>query len=182
MTALLARHEGSLESHGHARWDADQAVTELYTAHYRPLVRVATLILRDVSEAEEVVQDAFVAMHGRWHRLRDPDRAVGYLRQSVVNACRSRLRHRAVELRHPPLPPPDVISAESSALAAIERESVRAALAQLSERQRTAIVLRYYADLSEAQVAEAMGISAGSVKTHTSRAMSALRAITEASR
>jgi RNA polymerase sigma-70 factor (sigma-E family) len=162
------------------QWTADDAVTELYRVEYRPLVRVAALIVHDVGEAEEIVQDAFVSMHGRWRRLRDPDRAVGYLRQCVVNGCRSRLRHRAVALRHePPFPPPHAPSAESLALDRLRGDRLRAALARLPERQRTALVLRYYADLSEAQIADAMGVSAGSVKTHTSRAMAALRAATE---
>src|SRR6266540_3417163 len=63
-------------------WDADEAVTALYTVHYRSLVRLAALLLRDLATAEEVVQDSFVAMHGKWQRLRDPDRALAYLRQS----------------------------------------------------------------------------------------------------
>src|SRR5690606_16201985 len=76
-------------------WDADTAVTALYSAHYRSLVRLAVLLVRDVATAEEVVQDAFVAIHGAWRRLRDPDKALAYLRQSVVNRSRSVLRHRA---------------------------------------------------------------------------------------
>ena len=70
-------------------WAADEAVTHLYAAHYRSLVRLAALLLRDASAAEEVVQDSFVAMHGAWRRLADPDRALAYLRQSVVNRSRS---------------------------------------------------------------------------------------------
>jgi RNA polymerase sigma-70 factor (sigma-E family) len=161
------------------RWSADDAVTELYRTEYRPLVRVAGLILRDVAEAEDVVQDAFVAMHGRWRRLRDPDRAVGYLRQCVVNGCRDRLRHAAVVARHPVHPEPDRASAEAAVLADLRGAALRQAIARLPERQRTALVLRFYADLSEAQIALAMGISAGSVKTHASRALAALRAATE---
>ena len=68
------------------RWDADEAVTQLYAAHYTGLVRLAALLVRNSGEAEEIVQDAFVAMHGRWRRLREPDKALGYLRRSVVNA------------------------------------------------------------------------------------------------
>ena len=77
-------------------WSADRAVTELYSAHYRALVGVAVLLVRDVQVAEEVVQDSFVAMHGGWQRLRDADKALAYLRQSVVNRSRSVLRHGAV--------------------------------------------------------------------------------------
>ena len=67
---------------GRVAWDADVAVEELYAAHFRRLVRLSVLLVRDVETAEEVVQDAFVAMHGRWRSLRDPDKALAYLRQS----------------------------------------------------------------------------------------------------
>ena len=80
-----------------ADWDADRAVTALYSTHYRSLVRLAALLVRDVATAEEVVQDSFVAMHGGWRRLRDSDKALSYLRQSVVNRSRSVLRHRVVD-------------------------------------------------------------------------------------
>ena len=156
-------------------WDADEAVTKLYTAHYRPLVRLATLLLHDVGQAEEVVQDAFVAMHGRWWRLRDPDKAVAYLRTSVVNRSRSALRHRKVVEKHPEPSPGVAASAESYALGAAEQGRVMAALRTLPDRQREAMVLRYYLDLSEAEIAAAMGISRGAVKSHTSRAAATLR-------
>ncbi len=83
-------------------WDADQAVTALYSANYRSLVRLAAMLVRDAGTAEEVVQDAFVAMHGGWRRLRDPDKGLSYLRQSVVNRSRSVLRHRAVVEKYAP--------------------------------------------------------------------------------
>jgi RNA polymerase sigma-70 factor (sigma-E family) len=156
-------------------WDADEAVTSLYGAHYRTLVRLATLLLRDVGESEEVVQDAFVAMHGHWRRLRDPDKALAYLRQSVLNRARSALRRRAVRDRHAPAPPSPAPSAEHQALATEQEHTVMAALRTLPERQREAVVLRYYADLSEADTALAMGISRGAVKSHTARGMAALR-------
>jgi RNA polymerase sigma-70 factor (sigma-E family) len=156
-------------------WDADDAVTALYAAHYRHLVRLAALLLRDVGMAEETVQDAFVAMHGAWHRLRDPDKALAYLRQTVVNRSRSALRRRAVELRYAPPSMPDAPSAEYGALGVLEQEAVVSALRDLPPRQREALVLRYYADLSEAEIAAAMGISRGAVKSHASRGMAALR-------
>src|SRR5258706_5242062 len=162
-----------------ADWDADRAVTALYSTHYRSLVRLAALLVRDVATAEEVVQDSFVAMHGGWRRLRDSDKALSYLRQSVVNRSRSVLRHRVVVDRNAPKPAPDMPSAEHGALALIERSSVVAALRSLPERQREVVVLRFYADLSEAQIAAAMGITRGAVKSHTSRAMAALRSVLE---
>jgi RNA polymerase sigma-70 factor (sigma-E family) len=155
---------------------ADWAVTELYSLHYRALVRLAVLLVRDVPTAEDVVQDSFVAMHDGWQRLRDAESALAYLRHAVLNRSRSVLRHRAVVARHLPSPPPDMPSAEYGALVRLEQSAVVAALRRLSGRQREAIVLRYYADFSEAEVAAAMGISCGAVKSHTARAMAALRA------
>ncbi|MFC4560866.1 SigE family RNA polymerase sigma factor [Nocardiopsis mangrovi] len=162
-----------------AEWDADQAVTQLYSAHYRPLVRLATLLVRDYATAEEVVQDAFVAMHGAWRRLRDPNKALSYLRQSVVNRARSVLRHRAVVEKHAPKALPDAPSAEHGALGELERAAVIEAIRRLPTRQREAIVLRYYGDLSEAQIADSMGISRGAVKSHTARGIAALRSVLE---
>jgi RNA polymerase sigma-70 factor (sigma-E family) len=160
-------------------WDADQAVTALYAVQYRPLVRLAALLLRDVDVAEEVVQDSFVAMHGSWRRLRDTDLALAYLRTSVVNRSRSALRHRAVEQRHAPAPMPDQASAEHGALETLEREEIIRALHRLPRRQREVLVLRYYVDLSEAQIADTIGISRGAVKSHASRGMATLRTTLE---
>ena len=155
---------------------ADWAVTELYSLHYRRLVGLAVLLVRDVPTAEDVVQDSFVAMHDGWHRLRDAESALAYLRQAVLNRSRSVLRHRQVVGKHPEKPSPDMPSAEHGALVQLERSAVIAALRKLPGRQREAIVLRYYADFSEAEVAAAMGISCGAVKSHTARGMAALRA------
>src|SRR5215471_14461203 len=162
-----------------ADWDADRAVTALYSSHYRSLVRLAALLVRDVATAEEVVQDSFVAMHGGWRRLRDSDKALSYLRQSVVNRSRSVLRHRVVVDRNAPKPAPDMPSAEHGAIVLLERSAVVSALRTLPPRQREALVLRYYGDMSEAQIASVMGISRGAVKSHTARAMSALRSVLE---
>lgn len=155
--------------------DPDAALVALYSAHYVRLVRLAALLLHDTPAAEDVVQDAFVAMHGAWRRLRDEGKAVAYLRQAVVNRSRSRLRHLAVVRRHVDQPRPDVQSAESSAMSAFDRAVVMDALRTLPPRQREALVLRYYADLSEAQIAAAMGCSAGAVKSHASRGLASLR-------
>src|SRR3984885_1216034 len=162
-----------------ADWDADRSVTELYTTHYRSLVRLAALLVRDIGTAEEVVQVSFVAMHGGWRRLRDNEKALSYLRQSVVNRSRSVLRHRVVVDRNAPKPPPDMPSAEQGAITLLERSAVVTALRTLPTRQREALVLRFYGDLSEAQIAAAMGISKGAVKSHTARAMASLRSVLE---
>jgi RNA polymerase sigma-70 factor (sigma-E family) len=137
------------------------------------------MLLRDTPTAEEVVQDAFIAMHGGWDRLRDTEKALAYMRQAVVNRSRSVLRHRTVVEKNLQKPSPDMPSAEVGALTLLERSAVVAALRDLPERQREAIVLRYYADLSEAEIAAAMRISRGAVKSHTSRGMAALRAALE---
>jgi RNA polymerase sigma-70 factor (sigma-E family) len=162
--------------------DADTPVTDLYAlyaAHYRSLVRLAVLLVHDVATAEEVVQDSFVAVHGRWRLLSDTDRALAYLRRSVVNGSRSVLRHRMVADRVTAKPAPDMPSAEQGAMARIERTAVIAALRMLPLRQREVLVLRYYGDLSETQIASTMGISAGAVKSHAARAMASLRALLE---
>ena len=161
------------------QWSADYAVTELYSLHYRALVRLSALLVRDTQTAEEVVQDAFVAMQGGWQRLRDAENALAYLRQAVVNRSRSVLRHRTVVDKNMQKAPPDMPSAEHGALAQLERSAVVDALRKLPERQREAIVLRYYADFSEAEIAAAMKISRGAVKSHTARGMAALRAALE---
>ncbi|MGH8888918.1 MAG: SigE family RNA polymerase sigma factor [Acidothermaceae bacterium] len=168
--ALLGQSEGHFETAS-----ADEAVTDFYRTHYAGLVRLSAILLGDPGMAEEVVQDAFVAMHGSWNRLRDPDKAVAYLRQAVVNRSRSKLRHRTVVAKYPQAPPPDVPSAESSAVAAVERAEVLGALRELPRRQRETLVLRYYADLSEIQIADTLGISQGAVKSHASRGLAALR-------
>ena len=162
-----------------ARPRSEEAVRALYSANYQSLVRLAAILVRDVATAEEVVQDAFVAMHGAWRRLRDTDKALSYLRQSVVNRSRSVLRHRAVVDKYAPKPAPDAPSAGQGAITLLDRSAVIAALRALPAREREALVLRYYADLPEAQVASAMGISRGAVRGHTARGTSALRTVLE---
>jgi RNA polymerase sigma-70 factor (sigma-E family) len=145
-------HEDDLLSG--AAWTAEAYFTELYTLHYRRLVRA-------------------------WQRLRDAENALAYVRQVVVNRSRSVLRHQMVAEKYLADTPPDMPSAEHGALVSLQRDAVVAALQRLTARQREAIVLRYYADLSEAEIAEAMGISRGAVKSHTARGMAALRAALE---
>jgi RNA polymerase sigma-70 factor (sigma-E family) len=142
-------------------------------------VQLAALLVGDVATAEEVVQDSFIAVHAHWRRLHDIDKAAGYLRQCVINRSRSVLRHRRVMDRTLPRRPP-APSAEESAMQLLERSAVVAALHRLSPRQRQALVLRYYEELSEAQIASTMGITRGAVKSHTFRAMTALRDVLEA--
>lgn len=164
-------------------WDADTAIEQLYAAHWRQLVRLSVLLVRDVGTAEEVVQDAFVAVHARWSRLRDPDKALAYLRQAVVNRSRSVLRHRGVVERHvrreagaAALAEP---GADEASLTAARRRAVLEALGRLPRRQREVLALRYYLDLSEAEIASTLGISRGAVKSHASRGATSLRSLLE---
>lgn len=156
--------------------DADQALTDLYTEHYQSLVRLAATLLDDPSTSEEVVQDAYINMYGKWNRIKEPAAAIGYLRTTVLNLARSRMRRRLVARKHAPKPMPDTPAAEVSAMENLEQDRVLAILRTLPTRQREVLVLRYYQDLSEAQIADTIGISKGAVKTHASRGMAALRA------
>jgi len=160
-------------------WTPEAFFTELYTVHYRRLVGSARLLVRDAATAEEVVQDAFVSMHDAWQRLRDAENALAYVRQAVVNRSRSVLRHQMVVDKYVEKAPAHMPSAEQGALASLERAAVVAALRGLTDRQREAIMLRYYTDMHEAEIAAVMGISRGTVKSHTARGMAALRAALE---
>ncbi|MBD3783359.1 MAG: SigE family RNA polymerase sigma factor [Micrococcales bacterium] len=162
------------------RSDADLAIGELYAAHARGLVRLAWLLLHDEQEAEEVVQDAFVAAHRRWSRLRDEAAGAAYVRRAVVNGARSALRRRGVRERYVAVLAAERAAAppgpDEQAVAAEEHDELVRALTHLPQRQREVLVLRYYLDLPEAEIAEALGISPGSVKTHAHRGLAALRA------
>ena len=162
--------------------DADQAVIAMYRTEYLPLVRLAVLLVGDVGTAEEVVQESFIAVYRAWRRLRNVNKAVNYLRRSVVNRSRSVLRRRIAADRHAPKHEPDRPSAEQGAITQLERTALFAALRSLPARQREAVTLRYYLDLSEKEVASAMSISRGAVKSHTARAKAALRSVLEPER
>jgi RNA polymerase sigma-70 factor (sigma-E family) len=161
------------------RWDADQALTAIYRDHYPCLVRLAWLLVQDVTTAEDLVQDSFVAMHTAWRRLRDSDRALAYLRQSVVNRSRSVRRHRALVGRNASPSGSGMPGAELRALPSLEHAAVARALRSLPDRQREALALTYYGNLSEAQAASAMGVSQGTVKRHVATAIAALRVVVE---
>jgi RNA polymerase sigma-70 factor (sigma-E family) len=162
-----------------APWDADRAVTVMFSEHYRSLVRMAALLVGDVATAEAVVQDSFVAMHGAWRRLRDSEKALSYLRQCLVNRSRSALRHPIVPGRNTPKPKPGMPGAEREAPSPPE-PAVAGALRALPPRQREALVLIFYGGLTEAQAASAMGISPGMVKNHKAQAVETLRAVLRA--
>jgi RNA polymerase sigma-70 factor (sigma-E family) len=155
------------------------AVHDLYEHHYVRLVRLAVLLVGDVGRAEEIVQDAFVDLVARWRTIRDQRAATAYLRTCVVNGARSHWRHRAVVNRQPVNNPSEADSAEAEALVQIEHERVLSVLSDLPGRQREVLVLRYYGQLSEAEIADALGISRGAVKTHSSRGLRSLRTVME---
>ena len=145
---------------------------------YVPLVRLASMLV-DRDSAEEIVQEAFVRTHARLHRV-DPDKVTAYLRAAVVNGARSQLRRRRVRRRQPEGTPGEVAAAEETGVANTERRELLGALDRLPARQREVLLLRYFADLSEVEIAEALGISNGSVKTHAHRGLSALATRMEA--
>ncbi|WP_084597042.1 RNA polymerase sigma factor [Nocardioides aequoreus] len=154
---------------------------ELYAAHYRRLLRLATLLLGDAAQGEDVVQDVFVTVHHRPDLLTGVDDVAAYLRRSVVNGARSAQRRRVVALRHrgratdPTQTAGHAPGADAAVLDGVRRRAVLDAVAALPRRQREVVALRYYLDLSEREIAATLGISQGAVKSHASRGAAALR-------
>lgn len=161
-----------------ARPAMDPWMVDLYRSEYRNLVRLAAILVDERGLAEELVQDAFVAAArtSGASALRDPSAAPAYLRSAVLNRARSHLRKRGVRRRHLRSvgPPPNEPAADGPALQADATRRMIDALHRLPERQREVLVLRYYAELSESEIAETLGISAGTVKTHAHRGLAAL--------
>ena len=166
---------------------AAAAVTTLYAEHALGLVRLAVVLTGDRGAAEDIVQDAFLGLYRRWDHLADTAAPLAYLRVSVVNGCRSALRRRSRLWLGTGADFVEEItaagdgggaglseSAEARALLGDEQRVVAAALRKLPRRQREAVVLRYYLDLSEAETAQAMGVSRGTVKSATHRALAAV--------
>src|SRR5689334_16777450 len=157
--------------------DRDEAVDMLFRAHCAGLVRLAMVLLGDRSEAEEVVQDAFVSLHRHWSTLRDPNAAGAYLRSAVVRGSRSRQR-RLIRARRTTL---SVVASpidgnlEDVAVELDDAARVAAAVRTLPTRQREVVVARYYLGLTEAQTATLLHIGIGSVKRHGHRALAALQ-------
>jgi len=156
---------------------APLTLEDLYRQHRMRFVRLAILLVDDVSTAEDVVQEAFAGLHRHWGGLRDVAAALGYLRTAVVNGSRSVLRRRRTARDYIPPHNVNARSAESLAMLTAEHQAVVGALAKLPDRQREVLVLRYYGGLSEAEIAEATGISRGTVKSTASRALDALQRV-----
>jgi RNA polymerase sigma factor (sigma-70 family) len=163
---------------------ADEAVTVLYRAHALRLTRLAYVMLGDRGLAEDIVQEAFAGLHRRSARLSDTSRAVFYLRSSVLNGCRSVLRRSSaaraltlVDIVDGPLTV--VASAEAAALRGEERRALMSAIRRLPARQRETLVLRFYLDEPEAEIARLMRIRPGTVRSTTYRALAALGRLLE---
>jgi RNA polymerase sigma-70 factor (sigma-E family) len=154
--------------------DAAAAVTGLYQGHAVGLIRLAVVMLGDRPAAEDVVQEAFTGLYRRWAHLADPGKALAYLRSSTMNGCRNELRHRIRARRRSAELVTDTASAEFAALVGEEHREVLAALRRLPGRQREALVLRFYLELTEPEIAAAMGVSPGTVKSTTARGLAAL--------
>jgi RNA polymerase sigma-70 factor (sigma-E family) len=154
---------------------AGDLVGTLYECHALRLIRMAVLLLGDQPSAEDVVQDAFLGLHRGVGRLQDSANAVAYLRTSVLNGCRSvlRSRKRAWSARAAMHDPP-VWSAESAAMAGEDRREALRAVARLPRRQREVLVLRYFLNLSDREIAADLGVSRGTVASTASRALAAL--------
>ncbi len=165
---------GAAGARSHAQESAEDAVTALYQANALSLIRLAYVMLDDRPGAEDVVQEAFYGLYRRWDRLKDADHAIFYVRTAVLNGCRSALRRRAVRRRVLAAEPVPVASAEAEVLRGEQREEVIRALGRLPYRQREALVLRFYLDLPDEQIARVMGIRPSTVRSTVFRALDAL--------
>jgi len=161
--------------------EREAALARLFEVHYSSMLRLAVLLGAD--DPENVVAEAYYQIYRKWRRLRDAEAAEAYLRSTVCNLTRMRIRHLQVARKHVENPPSDVVaSAESTALLHDDQRVLIDALQQLPARQREALVLRHWLGLKESEIAAAMGISCGSVKTHTARGIAALTQAMEARR
>jgi RNA polymerase sigma-70 factor (sigma-E family) len=153
--------------------DVDAVLTRLYRAHALSLIRLAYVMLGDKPAAEDVVQDAFAGLYRRWGELSDRQKALQYVRSSVLNGCRTAIRRNRPRGTLADLEP-SVISAEAAVLADERQRTVMRAIRSLPDRQREALVLRFYLDEPEAEIARLMGIRPSTVRSTTHRALAAL--------
>jgi RNA polymerase sigma-70 factor (sigma-E family) len=150
-------------------------VTDLFREHHVDLVHLAVVMVGDLATAEDVVQDVFERLHRGWHGLREPSRSLAYARSAVLNGCRSVHRRAAVARKYAPrlAPPPDGTGPDAASSVG-DRGELAAALRLLPRRQREVLVLRYYADLSVAEVAETLRMAPSAVRAYNSRGLAAL--------
>lgn len=145
--------------------DAPISIDQLFRTQRVPMVRMAYVLTGANFIADEVVQDAFLKVHANWDRIDNPG---GYLRTAVVNGCRSYHRHQAVETRiNPSFATDGVVSDHDAVLAD--------ALAKLSVRKRMALALRYYCDLTDADIALALDVRPATVRSIIHRGLADLR-------
>ena len=161
--------------------DRTSAVTALFEEHYVSLVRMARLLVDDRETAEDVVMDAFTSLYRRWAAIRDPAEAYRYVRSCVLNGARSQLRRRRLRRRHESGSPQQEADSVGLETNEADRSTLTQLLGTLPYRQRQVLVLRYFVDLTEAQIAYELGVSPGSVKTHASRGLAALARALEGS-
>jgi len=154
--------------------DADALVIALFQQEGQSLVRLARIFVDDRNAAEDLVQEAFIRLARAAHRIQDPTKAAAYLRSIVLNLARDNNRRGLVSLRHHLPQDERRASTEDEIELQEDQQEVIDALRELPHRQRTALVLRYYEELGIDDIAEAMGISRNSVKTHLQRGLAAL--------
>ena len=150
-------------------------ILALYQAMHADLVRLAVLVAPEDGYAEDLVQETFVRVYKSWRRVRRASNVEAYLRRTLVNLAHARGRRIAVARRTRPDPMVDERSAEDGVVRRSDCETVIAALKVLSARQRECLVLRHYEHLTEREIAETLGISVGSVRTHIARGTKALQ-------
>jgi RNA polymerase sigma-70 factor (sigma-E family) len=173
--------EGALPAVGYTERDSvtvraqvNEGVVQAYQAHYVALARLAYLLVGDRHHAEDLTHEAFARLHVKWDKLEDKERALPYLRTTVVNLARSKGRRERTAASHPPPVERPASSAEEAAVADLDRDAVLVALRRLPTRQRAAVVLRYYLRMTEGDIAQTMDCSVGSVRTHLKRANATL--------
>lgn len=159
---------------------ADTTLASLYGEHAGALVRMARLFVDDRNAAEDIVQEAFLRLRRSLHRVHDPAKAPAYLRSIVLNLARDHNRHGLMSLRHRTPAPDDVTHVEDSLLLEERQREVVDALRHLPGRQRDCVVLRYYLELAPPEIADTLGLSVNSVKTHLQRGLAALERRLEA--
>ncbi len=156
--------------------DAEAVLTDLYRAHALALIRLAYVMLGDRQAAEDVVQDAFAGLHRRWGRLADHAKALHYLRSSVLNGCRTAIKRSrpVLELLDAGPGATSAETAETAVLAGEQQRMLIRAIRRLPTRQREALVLRFYLDEPDAEIARLMGIGESTVRSTTHRGLAAL--------
>jgi RNA polymerase sigma factor (sigma-70 family) len=159
--------------------DVDALVVRLFTEEGHSLVRLARLFVDDRNAAEDLVQEAFIRLARNAHRIQDHRRAPAYLRSIVLNLARDHNRRGLMSLRHREPADIEMATFEDELVLREDQRRVIDALQELPRRQRDCIVLRYHYEAGIAEIAETLGISANSVKTHLKRGLAALERLLE---